>query len=188
MASQIPQIVMRSGPIPGSSFFLDKSEVYIGRDLSNDVPVPDPEISRRHARFFVRDEGIFFEDLGSTNGSFLNGVRLTSPQLLHNGDIITLADSTAMRYEYEPAPSEVPPAVPHGNNEMPVEPVYVEAQPEAPAPVATRKAPKKLNCFFTILIVLLIIMIVVGVVLIFMPESWWCALTFNSISGCPVRP
>jgi len=39
---------MRSGPIPGSSFYLEKTEVTLGRDLANDIPVPDQEISRRH--------------------------------------------------------------------------------------------------------------------------------------------
>ena len=56
MAETKPQIVMRSGPIPGSSFYLDKAEVSIGRDLSSDITVPDPEISRRHARFIVKTE------------------------------------------------------------------------------------------------------------------------------------
>ena len=51
MAEQKFLIVMRSGPIPGSSYYIEKDEVFIGRDLTNDLPVPDPEISRRHARF-----------------------------------------------------------------------------------------------------------------------------------------
>jgi len=45
MAEQKFLIVMRSGPIPGSSYYIEKDEVFIGRDLTNDLPVPDPEIS-----------------------------------------------------------------------------------------------------------------------------------------------
>ena len=44
------QIVIRSGPTPGKTYPLVKSEIFIGRDLSNDIVINDPEISRRHAR------------------------------------------------------------------------------------------------------------------------------------------
>ena len=50
MAEQKFLIVMRSGPIPGSSYFIEKDEVFLGRDLTNDLPVPDPEISRARER------------------------------------------------------------------------------------------------------------------------------------------
>ena len=100
MPEQKPLIVMRSGPIPGSSFYLEKTEVTLGRDLANDIPVPDQEISRRHARFVVRTDGVYIEDLGSTNGTFLNGVRISSPQRLNNGDLITLAEATVMSFEW----------------------------------------------------------------------------------------
>jgi len=100
MPEQKPLIVMRSGPIPGSSFYLEKTEVTLGRDLANDIPVPDQEISRRHARFVTRTDGVYVEDLGSTNGTFLNGVRISSPQRLNNGDLITLAEATVMSFEW----------------------------------------------------------------------------------------
>ncbi len=47
-----PQIVMRSVQSLAQLSILTKEETYLGRDLSNDIPVPDPEISRRHARFY----------------------------------------------------------------------------------------------------------------------------------------
>ena len=89
MPEQKPLIVMRSGPIPGSSFYLEKTEVTLGRDLANDIPVPDQEISRRHARFVVRTDGVYIEDLGSTNGTFVDGVKRTSATL-HRGSVITI--------------------------------------------------------------------------------------------------
>ena len=103
MTDSKPQIVMRSGPIPGASYYLDKPEVSIGRDLANDIPVPDSEISRRHARFIVKVDGVYIEDLGSTNGTFLNGVRLSAPKRLANGDLVTLAENTVMSFEWEQA-------------------------------------------------------------------------------------
>ena len=94
MPEQKPIIVMRSGPIPGSSFYLEKTEVTLGRDLANDIPVPDQEISRRHARFVVRTDGVYIEDLGSTNGTFLGNQRVTDPVPLRRGDQVRIGATT----------------------------------------------------------------------------------------------
>lgn len=201
MAGQKPQIVMRSGPIPGSSFYIEKDEVYLGRDLTNDIPVPDAEISRRHARLLSRTDGIYIEDLGSTNGTFVNGSRLTSPHLLQNGDLITLAENTVMSFEYPgvqtPAPiptySAYTPA-PHPI-QQPVAhepaPVYAPVPQPVPqqqvAPAPTFQEPiKKRSGFGTFLIVLLVALSIIFLVLTFMPASWWCFISFNSLQGCPV--
>ncbi len=197
MPEQKPLIVMRSGPIPGSSFYLEKSEVTLGRDLANDIPVPDQEISRRHARFVSRADGVYIEDLGSTNGTFLNGVRLSSPQRLNNGDLITLAEATVMSFEWPdqaktptysayPAVESVPepaPAVGQAVYQPAQKPV--PQQPPAPAPTPEHKAstPWYSNFFILLLIAIIIIMVIV----IFMPTSWWCFFSANRIPGCPIN-
>ncbi len=89
---------MTSGPVPGSSYYLEKAEYFLGRDLANDIPIPDVEISRRHARIFLQGNLVFIEDLGSTNGTFVNGTRISSPKELHQGDVITLAESTKFSF------------------------------------------------------------------------------------------
>lgn len=195
-------IVMRSGPIPGSSYYIEKDEVLLGRDLANDIPVPDPEISRRHARFITRPEGVYVEDLGSTNGTFVNGARLSAPQLLKNGDLITLAEGTVMSFEQAgTAPHEVPvyaapeavypqevaaqSTIPPTTTYAPVE-QPVPQRPLAPAP-SVEKPKKKMGWCSVLLIILLISLIVIALVVTFMPASWWCALTFNSLAGCPVQ-
>ncbi len=200
MAAQNPQIVMRSGPIPGSTYFLTKDETVMGRDLSNDIPVPDPEISRRHARFIQRQEGIYVEDLGSTNGTFLNGARLAAPQLLKHGDLITLAESTVMSFElptdaqqsHSPAnasareyANEVPQSTAAaGSAYKPVE----APKPSTPlAPTPQFKPDKKsMGWCSIILIVLLVALIIIALVLTFMPTSWWCLLSFDKLPGCPI--
>jgi hypothetical protein len=195
MTDSKPQIVMRSGPIPGSSYFLEKSEVTIGRDLANDIPVPDSEISRRHARFIVKVDGVYVEDLGSTNGTFLNGVRLSSPKRLANGDLITLAESTVMSFEWEEA-AEAATKVPT-YRAMPAEPEPVQSEPEPVyeavpqplpqkplAPEPTPEPRPRKPWFMNFIFVLLIILIIIGLVLVFMPESWWCFLSFNQLNGC----
>ena len=197
MPEQKPLIVMRSGPIPGSSFYLEKTEVTLGRDLANDIPVPDQEISRRHARFVVRTDGVYIEDLGSTNGTFLNGVRISSPQRLNNGDLITLAEATVMSIEWPdqaktptysayPQAESIPAPVP-----MAYQAAYQPAQkpipqqPLAPAPTPEIKprAPWYSNFFILLLIAIIIIMIIV----IFMPTNWWCFFSANRIPGCPIN-
>jgi hypothetical protein len=58
-------------------------------------------------------------------------------------------------------------------------------QPVALAPIFEQ--PKKgMGWFATLLLVLLIVIVIVALVLIFMPASWWCALTFNQLPGCPI--
>ena len=99
MTTQTFQLVMRAGPNPGKVFTLSKSEITIGRDANLDVVVNTAEVSRRHARLFF-DEGLYFvEDLGSTNGTFINGQRLTAPAALRSGDIIMLGEAATLVYE-----------------------------------------------------------------------------------------
>ena len=195
MAETKPQIVMRSGPIPGSSYYLDKPEVSMGRDLANDIPVPDAEISRRHARFIVKPDGVYIEDLGSTNGTFLNGVRLSAPKRLSNGDLVTLAESTVMSFEWEDAqqaaaytPTYGAPATQPEPVQPKREPVYQNVaaptpqRPLAPEPTSVRKTKKP--WYLNFLVILLVILIIIGLVLTFMPASWWCFLSFNRLPGC----
>jgi pSer/pThr/pTyr-binding forkhead associated (FHA) protein len=93
------QIVLRSGPTPGKTYPLVKSEIFIGRDLSNDIVINDPEISRRHARLYIQNGAFVLEDLGSTNGSSVNGQRLVSPYTLHPDEVITLGERITLVFE-----------------------------------------------------------------------------------------
>lgn len=93
------RLVMRSGPTVGKAYPLDKSEMFLGRDLSNDLVINDPEISRRHARLFVQGNSYILEDLGSTNGTFVNGQRLMGPNVLRPGDVITFGERMSLVYE-----------------------------------------------------------------------------------------
>ena len=215
------QITMRSGPTPGDSYLLEKEQVFLGRDASNEIPIADPEISRRHARFLVRPEGVFLEDLGSTNGTFLNGLRVSVPQVLRAGDVITLGENIVVLFELAKYDADAPvvdaqthiatppyeqPQAPQPVHEQPVPetpayqapspppvaPVPPVYQPVEPAPVYTGQVPEppKKRKMSTGLLILLIVLIatcvIVSLVLTFMPASWWCALTFNQLPGCPV--
>ena len=212
------QITMRSGPVPGKTFLLEKEETTIGRDLANDIPISDPEVSRRHARFFLRDESVFIEDLGSTNGTFLNGERISSPQQLRSGDSITFGESVVMIYEKLLQEPEATVVTPHEADvpeaeftpppsrsvyqperyQQPEEPaVYYQPEPvpayedDAPPPAVPPKKKKAkkdgLPAWMIILIIAIVVFVcVIAVTLYFMPASWWCAITFDMLAGCPL--
>ena len=86
-------LTTKSEAIEGEEFpFEDGGEARIGRTPGNDIVVNDNEASRNHARVFETDEGCFVEDLGSANGTFLNGKELLAqePSLLYTGDVIAI--------------------------------------------------------------------------------------------------
>jgi hypothetical protein len=71
----------------------------VGRGPLNDLQLLEDDFaSGRHALFDPRRDGVWIEDLGSTNGTFVNGVRLTSPRHLASGDIVRIGE-TDFRYE-----------------------------------------------------------------------------------------
>jgi pSer/pThr/pTyr-binding forkhead associated (FHA) protein len=78
---------------------LDSSPVTIGRAPENDLALDADEFaSVEHARIEPRRDGVWLEDLGSTNGTFVNGVKLTQPRKLSSGDVIRVGE-TDLRYE-----------------------------------------------------------------------------------------
>lgn len=64
----------------------------IGRSEECQIAIPDPRVSRRHAMIRKQDGGFYLFDLGSFNGSYLNGSRVTAARQLKSGDIISLAE------------------------------------------------------------------------------------------------
>lgn len=82
---------------PGTAFDI-VGELLLGRSAPVDVVVEDPFASSRHARIVARGPYNLLEDLGSTNGTYLNGHRLDGPERLEAGDTITIGD-TEFRYD-----------------------------------------------------------------------------------------
>lgn len=86
-------LVIRQGPQAGMSFPLTGGEVVLGREEGLGIVLQDPESSRRHARVVMQAGQYIVEDLGSTNGTFVNGVQLTGPQVLNPGDSIGIGQT-----------------------------------------------------------------------------------------------
>jgi hypothetical protein len=92
------RLLVRLGAQPEQEYPLAQEIIIIGREAINDLVINDPEVSRRHARIMLRDGNFQIEDLGSTNGTFVNGQRVTSPLVLYHGDAIELGKSARILY------------------------------------------------------------------------------------------
>lgn len=211
MATTQFQLTMRSGPTPGETYPFTADEVLMGRDLANDIPIGQPEVSRRHARFFNDAGDIYIEDLGSTNGTFINGTRISGPQQLRPGDAIMVGENIVLVFEkiLIEVEDQLPPISVENEEFTPVsqsipepevyqptpEPYSYSASQDAAEVVAEEaelepiegKKQRGLPSWLIILLVAIVVLIaVIAVTLWFMPASWWCAITFDMLEGCPL--
>ena len=89
----LPCVLQISGGTLGRRFELGPHGLVVGRDPENEICADLPSISRRHARLYEKEDGAWLEDLGSTNGTLVNGVPVDGPYQLRNGDQITCGGS-----------------------------------------------------------------------------------------------
>jgi hypothetical protein len=82
---------------PGTQFEIGDSAT-MGRASSSEIPIEDPFASSAHARIFPRGQFMYIEDMGSTNGTYLNGRQLRRPEQLKVADSIRIGD-TEYRYQ-----------------------------------------------------------------------------------------
>lgn len=87
----VPILIANSGELQGQRWTLDREEFIMGRGADSDVVVPDRQVSRHHALIRSTSTGFVIEDLGSKNGTHLNGVKIPGPVLLQDGDVIQIA-------------------------------------------------------------------------------------------------
>ena len=182
------QFVMRSGPTPGVTFPLEGDQLIIGRDSSNGVAINDAEISRKHSRLSFQGGKYVLEDLGSTNGTFVNGQRLAGPVVLKPGDVVSLGEQIVLMYDAINLDPGATVAV--SRKALRVEPPH--AQPSAPAyappPTSYTPAPaKKLNMMpiFIGIGVFLFICLCIGVFFVVDADptgARWCMFPFSIIA------
>jgi pSer/pThr/pTyr-binding forkhead associated (FHA) protein len=100
-ARETGRLVVLDSPALGEGdvYTLDSHPLTMGRGATNDISLPEDEYSStRHARFEPRRDGVWIEDIGSTNGTFVNGIRLTRERKLVPGDIVRIGE-TDLRFE-----------------------------------------------------------------------------------------
>ena len=91
-------VVQHSKVIDDGKVFQIKSGVTIGRSPRSQIALPDEYVSQTHARIFARRQFLFIEDLGSTNGTFIDGRRIEGEHQIKPGQEIVIGD-TIFRYE-----------------------------------------------------------------------------------------
>jgi pSer/pThr/pTyr-binding forkhead associated (FHA) protein len=115
----------QKGPASGVRYDITTTPVTIGRTPNNDLPIKDTRISRHHARITERDDGLWIEDLGSTNKTYVNGQPIDEPRRLSEGDVIRVGSSalTFRLPESESAPAAAMPGPVRGTPAEALSPV-----------------------------------------------------------------
>src|SRR5512146_1390019 len=90
MANSSYWLGMQDGPNQGREIDLVEGPMVIGRDPTADIRIESPAVSRRHARIELSAGMVSLEDLGSSNGTFVNGVKVEGKVKLKTGDRINL--------------------------------------------------------------------------------------------------
>ncbi len=185
MAAQF-QFVMRSGPTPGATYSLEGDQLVIGRDSSSGVAINDAEVSRKHARLTFQGGKYVLEDLGSTNGTFVNGQRLGSAVVLKSGDVVSLGEQIVLMYESLSADAGETMAA--SRKAVAARPAPAPMPSPAPQPVyyAAPAAPAKKSNLTPIFIgagVLLFVCLCAGALWYIDANYMWCTF-FPFLTGC----
>jgi pSer/pThr/pTyr-binding forkhead associated (FHA) protein len=123
-----------TSPNHGSRELRLTTSASIGRSVDNTIHIDDPSVARYHAMIELRADHFWLSDLGSTNGTALNGAPLKAATQLKVGDTIALGGNSAIKI-ISPEEQAAPAAQPAPDNPPPAPPVTGgEAAPPAPAP------------------------------------------------------
>jgi len=101
-----------------STFEFNKPEITIGRMKGNDIVLPKGNVSKRHSRIFAQEGAFSIIDLESTNGTYVNGRKITGEQSIGESDKIYIGDFI-IQVEQPDARPQAPPAPPPGNPRSP---------------------------------------------------------------------
>lgn len=82
------RLVGLTGALAGQSIPLSSGSISVGREIGNELMVDDPTVSRRHSQLRMDDSGLFVVDLGSSNGTYVNGAKIAAETVLNTGDTV----------------------------------------------------------------------------------------------------
>lgn len=188
------QLVVQSGPNPGKIFPLEGDVITIGREADNAIVINDAEVSRKHTQLMFQGGKYVVTDLGSTNGTFLNGQRLTGQHVLQPGETISLGEHISLMYEsmvqIDPNATMLSNNIPSAARQtaVPVQPVrpavpaesqssYAGNVPSGPSystPAPAKTGNNKMLVIILAVIVLCIICSCVGILYYIDANNLWC--------------
>lgn len=84
-------------------------DLLVGRHQATDIVLPQADISRKHAAFLLKEQALWVQDLGSSNGTFVNDVRIATDAVeLHTGDVVQFASAARFTVDVAEQPVEAP--------------------------------------------------------------------------------
>lgn len=92
----MPALHFSEGPLAGKVIRLDQDEATLGRREDNPYVIPDPRVSRVHARIAKQTGAVIVTDLGSSAGTKVNGEEFTGPHVLNHGDKVSFGPVTCV--------------------------------------------------------------------------------------------
>jgi predicted component of type VI protein secretion system len=197
-------LTLQVGPDRGKVFPLNKPEMVIGRDSSVDIVINDVEVSRKHAHLILQPGGYLIEDLGSTNGTIVNGTRLTGFHHLQAEEEISLGEHIILVFEVVPvdldatqisraaAPRQTATTITSSNPvqstlaQNPLSASYSGNLPLGPIQDQPGQDKKRFPTWAIILIIVTLVVICacIGILYFIDANSLWCSV-LPFISGCP---
>jgi pilus assembly protein CpaF len=137
------KLSVRQGPRPNLVFELEGDSYTIGREAGNEIVIEDAQVSRRHAQLTRQGNTYLVEDIGSTNGTYVNGKRVTAPVLLSNGDMLGLADTIVLVVQAPLTVSDDATVVSDAAHyPPPTQPAFTPPKVEQPVQPAPQAAPQ----------------------------------------------
>jgi predicted component of type VI protein secretion system len=190
---------MRSGPTPGKVFPLEAAEITVGRDTTNGITINDAEVSRRHAKLTLQGNAYQLEDLGSTNGTFVNGNRLSGPFTLKANDTVSFGENIVLIVEaafdanatmaapvkaakttIAPLPATPSPATPP--------PSYSGQVPAGPASAPAPRKKSRAGTVVLIVVAVILLCLILACVILFLwvdadkTGARWCMIPFRFVA------
>lgn len=105
----VPTLIVQRDTEPEREVRWEQPSLTVGRDPTNDLVIDHKLVSRKHARFERDEAGFYIRDLDSTNGTYVNGERITGVQLLRNNDEVGIVDTVVIFRDPEATIKGIPP-------------------------------------------------------------------------------
>lgn len=186
------QLVVHAGPLAGKGFPITRDTLTFGRGPDNDITLDDTQVSRNHARLLRRGDEVIIEDLGSTNGTLINGKPITGQHVLQPADIISIGSSvfgvrgfsapqTIGVTQISMEPRNYPPPVPSAST-LPQPSPTVAPRPAPKAPTAESSGGFNLLLLGGILALVVVVLGIAGVTAYFLTQDRGSTVTIPKVT------